>query len=105
MSDEQQQRQEIRAKEAVQKAIQEVQDLFEGTTLQNLLLEEVERSGPNWQVTVSFTRPGGGSGLGAVLGTQREYKRVRIDADDGTFQGMEIRTLPAPPKPERSSLY
>lgn len=101
MVDEEQQ-QELSAKEAVQRAIQEVRDLFEGTTLQNLLLEEVERSGSTWLVTLSFTRPGGGAGLQSVLGTAREYKRVRIDARSGSFEGMEIRTLPAPPKPERS---
>lgn len=109
MSDEGQQ-QELSAKEAVQRAIQQIQDLYEGTPVGDLLLEEVERSGSNWLVTISFVRPAGrgagiGAGIGAIMGTAREYKRVRIDASTGDFEGMEIRTLPAPPKPERSSLY
>ncbi len=103
MTDEQQQ--ELSAKQAVQRAMQQVWDLFENASIGNLLLEEVERSGSNWLITLSFTRPGGGAGLGAVFGTQREYKRVRIDASTGEFKGLEIRTLPAPPQPERSSLY
>lgn len=101
MTDEQQQ-QELSAKQAVRRAMQEVHGLFEDTPVDSLLLEEIERSGPHWLVTVSFTRPGRATGIGAIMAPEREYKRVRIDAADGTLQGIEIRTLPAPPKPERS---
>lgn len=103
MSEDQQQ--EVSAKEAVRRAIEEVQDLFESPSMGNLALEEVERSGRTWLVTLSFTRPGRSVGIGAIMGPEREYKRVRINASTGDFEGVEIRTLPAPPKPERSPMY
>ncbi len=105
MDDEQQ---ELGAPQAVRRALEEVQELYDATAtgeapvLRDLLLEEVERSGGNWLVTLSFTRPSG-TALGAIMAPTRAFKRVRIDAATGEFKGMEIRTLPsAPPQPGRS---
>ncbi len=98
---EDQRQEQIGVKEAVQRAIQTVQDLYEDTPLGDLLLEEVELAGRNWLVTLSFTRPGRGMAIGTIMGPSRAFKRVKIDASTGEFQGMEIRELPATPQSER----
>ena len=91
MQDEQ--RPEIDLKQAVRIAMESVADLYEaqGYQLGDLLLEEVERSGDQWLVTVGFTRPATGIGS-ALAGPRRAFKRVRIDAETGRL-GMEIREL------------
>lgn len=93
----------IDVKEAVRIATKVLRDLYENVELEDLLLEEVERSGNSWYVTLGFTRPGRGTPLGALMVPQRTYKRIRIDADTGEFQGMEIRQLPSPPPPSSTS--
>jgi hypothetical protein len=90
----------IDLKQAVRTAIEVVNELYEaqGYQLGDLLLEEVERSGDVWLVTVGFTRPTSSVGsaiAGLAGGSRREYKRVRIDAETGTFLKMEIRELPS----------
>lgn len=112
MTDEQQHEQEQRSidvKQAVRIATQELRDLYGSTNveLKDLLLEEVEKSGNTWLVTLGFTSPLGdvGSNVG-ILGmalvspsqrlSQRTYKRVRIDATSGEFGGMEFRNIPPP---------
>lgn len=88
----------IGLREAVRQAYGVMGDLYENTPLTDLLLEEVERSGRYWLVTMGFRRPGMGTPLGAVLAPPgRAYKRLRINAETGEFEGMEIRQLPAPP--------
>lgn len=96
------QRPAIDLKQAVRLAIESVADLYEaqGYELGDLLLEEVERSGDQWLVTVGFTRPA--TGIGSVIaGPRRAFKRVRIDAETGKFLGMEIRELQAPSQQPR----
>ena len=93
---------QITAKEAVKRALEAIQDLYEGTTLGDLLLEEIEQEGSMWLVTISFTRPGRGGGISAIVAPPREYKRVKIDVDSGAFEGMEIRVLPTPEQSGRT---
>ncbi len=95
-------RHSIDVKEAVRIATGALRDLYENIELRDLLLEEVERSGKVWRVTLGFARPGSGIGIGAFM-QQRAFKRIRIDADTGEFLGMEIRQLPSPPPHEESS--
>ena len=96
------QRPKVGLKEAVRIAIGAVRDLYEaqGYNLTDLLLEEVERSGGRWLITVGFTRPvttaGGALGAAFVGPPRRVYKRVKIDAQAGEFLGMEIRELQVP---------
>lgn len=87
----------IGVKEAVQIAAKVARDLYSDFELRDLLLEEVERSGEAWLVTIGFQRPSeGASPIGSLLvGQQRAYKRIRIDAQTGEFLGMEIRQLPS----------
>jgi hypothetical protein len=95
-------REALGVKEAVQIATNALRDLYDNVELRDLLLEEVERSGRVWQVTLGFTRPGRGQGIGAIMVPQRAYKRIRIDAETGEFLGMEIRQLPSPLPSEES---
>ena len=57
----------------------------------SLLLEEVERTGSYWDVTPSYPDPGPPT-LGNILGN-RKYKIVRIDAANGGFLSVKIRSL------------
>lgn len=102
MSDEQQHEpQGIGLKEAVRRAYQVMGELYEGSELRDLLLEEIDRSGSYWEVTMGFRRPGMDTPLGTILAPPgRAYKRLRINAETGEFDGMEIRQLPSPP-PDR----
>lgn len=96
---EQQQERRIGVKEAVRIAGSTIRDLYEGLTLNDLLLEEVRRGpGDTWLITMSFSLPRPATGLGSVLPPGRALKQVRIDAKTGEFLDMEIRTLPRPPE-------
>lgn len=92
--------------EAVQRANEILEELYPNRELKHVLLEEIERSGPpgdgNWEVTLGFTRPGtvaSAAGPGALGGlglptkSNRVYKRIRIDAETGGFEGMTDRDL------------
>ncbi len=85
----------IGVKEAVRIATGALRDLYENAELEDLLLEEVERSGEVWLVTLGFTRPTTDTTFGLLAAPERAYKRIRIDASTGEFLGMEIRELQA----------
>lgn len=87
-------RKQIGVKEAVRIATGALRDLYEKAELEDLLLEEVERSGEAWLVTLGFTRPSADT-FGLLAAPERAYKRIRIDASTGEFLGMEIRELQA----------
>ncbi len=99
MKDERQPRIDI--SQALRRAIDVVNELYkiQGHELADLLLEEVERSGGVWLITLGFARPT--TSVGGMLAEltagagqpRREYKRVRIDAETGEFLGMQIREL------------
>jgi hypothetical protein len=86
-------RKQIGVKEAVRVATGALRDLYENAELEDLLLEEVERSGEVWLVTLGFTRPSADTTFGLLAAPERAYKRIRIDASTGEFLGMEIREL------------
>lgn len=88
-------RKQIGVKEAVRVATGVLRDLYENAELEDLLLEEVERSGEEWLVTLGFTRPSADTTFGLLAAPERAYKRIKIDADTGEFLGMEIRELQA----------
>ncbi len=89
--------------EAVQRATEILEELYPNQELQHVLLEEIERSGPptdeDWEVTLGFTRLGsvaslGGLGaMGRPLKGDRVYKRIRLNAETGAFEGMTDREL------------
>ena len=103
---EEQKKSELNLRQAVLTAVNMVRELYEaqGYQLDDVLLEEVQKSGDTWLVTVGFTRPLSPrtSAVGAALsGSRRAFKRVRIDAKTGDFLGMEIRELQTPSQPQQ----
>lgn len=90
-------------KDAVRCALSYLRDLYEGESLPNLRLEEVELSDDEtrWFVTFGFTASErdiqNNSLLGAMGGTRtltrRDYKRVVIDAYTGKLISLKIRNL------------
>ena len=85
----------LELREAVQRATEILEELYPNQELRHVLLEEVQRSGPanmNWDITLGFTRPGTVV-LGAPSRNNRVYKRIRLDAETGRFEGMTDREL------------
>lgn len=101
---EEQKNSELDLQQAVLRAVEMVRELYkaQGYQLTDVLLEEIQRSGDTWLVTVGFTRPAPASALGqALAGARRAFKRVKIDATTGDFLGMEIRELQSSSTPQQ----
>jgi hypothetical protein len=85
--------------EAVERATEVLRELYPNESLNQLLLEEIERGGPAdryWNVTLGFARPGSLAGMTTVVTSSpqsRAYKRIRINAETGAFEGMTDRLL------------
>lgn len=84
-------------KAAVGKAIQSCSELFE-RQIADVRLEEVEKGGENWRVTLSFVRTGGSpvtpQGLVATALAQnrpREYKVFSINDETGELLAVRMR--------------
>lgn len=92
---------EIELRQAVERAFEEIHKIYDEKELNDLLLEEIERSGGDWLVTVGFTRPSRISPYARAMGQDyvpvdpklRDYKRIKIDAATGAFKGMTDRRL------------
>jgi hypothetical protein len=94
-------------KEAVKIARDFMTDLYDGDRLSGLLLEEVELSGDekSWLITFGFdtNRPTlepdsthGGLRLSSAIAYPkyvREYKTIKVRAEDGKPESMKIRKL------------
>jgi hypothetical protein len=89
-------------KDAVTAAIDYVKELYEGVSLRDLLLEEIEYSNASdkWLVTIGFSLPETKEVSSPVIfpaKTSRElsrrYKTVVIDAISGTPDSMKIRNV------------
>ena len=92
-------------KEAVRKAKDHVEVMFEGENLQNVGLEEVtfNESSNRWLVTVGFSRVWeysepiawketfGGQSPRPGNGGRREYKVIEISDEDGKAHSIAIR--------------
>jgi hypothetical protein len=85
---------EVDIKTAVSVAKAFLAELFPDKA-KDILLEEVERVGDNWLITLSF--PGRDVTLfGTPLPSQaREYKTVEVDATTGKPKSVKIRVLNA----------
>lgn len=79
-------------KTAVNNARKFLSDLFPERA-KDILLEEVEQSGGNWRVTLSF--PGRELSLfgNAIPNQRREYKTVELDGATGEPKSVRIRVL------------
>ena len=85
----------IGLQEAIQRAMEILEELYPDQELKHVLLEEIEssRSG-TWHVTLGFTRPGTPTmGLGLPPTTSRTFKQIKINAETGAFEGMKDRLL------------
>lgn len=81
-------------KEAVTTAISQVQVLYAGQDIRDLLLEEIEKVDNQWHVTVSFLRPSDSpNAIRGVFGPEftRAYKIVELNAFTGELLSMRIR--------------
>ena len=88
--------QKIAIKEAVSIAVDGIQQLYEPTSLQDLLLEEVERGPSNdWYVTMSFIRVGRTQATTSLPSQERVHKRLRINAETGAIVSMMDKQLEA----------
>ena len=89
-------------KEAVRRAKEYLDDLFEAEQIQNVGLEEVvfEDMSNSWKVTIGFSRPWDHkNALTAALGNgspARSYKILRINDDNGRVESLTDRLLEAP---------
>lgn len=79
----------VTVKKAVELAGQYLSDLLQ-VPVSDLLLEEVERSGPFWKVTLSY--PDRSPSFRTLVGG-RTYKVVEVDAESGEFVAVKIRDV------------
>jgi len=68
-----------------------VNEIYKDEGISDVELEEIEREGEDWLVTVGFNRQRPRTVLGGLLVPQRTLKVVRIDRGTGEFKGMKIR--------------
>ena len=82
----------MEVKQAVEVAKKYVADLFIDEGIANLGLEEVEKKGTYWNITIGFSRPWD-SNIGAVLGgvRSRTYKTIMINDQDGHILAVKNR--------------
>ena len=89
-------------KEAVRRAKNYLDDLYQAEEIANVGLEEVvfEDMSNTWKVTIGFSRPWDyRNALTAALGNggpARSYKVLRIDDDSGRVESLTDRLLKAP---------
>lgn len=95
----------IEVKTAVQKALGYFKELmpappgFAATPDRSILLEEVELvedGRPVWHITFSAPTVYAEHTLASIVGRDRAYKTITIDAETGEFRSMKIRSLPVP---------
>ena len=80
-------------KQAVAIAKSHVMELFADESIRNLGLEEIESNGIYWNVTIGFSRPWD-VGVNSVLGnSDRAYKVIRINRNNGCVISVKDRNL------------
>ncbi len=77
--------------EAMKKAIQAIEEIYQDEKLTDVEVEEIERNiEGDWSITVGFTRPKTRTFFGGLTLPMRTLKRVIIDSYDGRFKGMKM---------------
>ena len=84
----------LTVKEAVQTAMDLLNDLYDTRKFEDILLEEVEMNadGCHWQVTVGFSRKALSENVMEAIGSKkyiRSRKIFLIDANDGALVSMK----------------
>ena len=85
----------MEAREAVERAKSYVAEMFDAEPIKEVGLEEIERQGDAWLVTIGFTRvwPASSGVLRTLSGSGRTYKLVRIDNETGSIQSLRHRDV------------
>jgi hypothetical protein len=90
----------VDVKEAVDKAMDYLKDMYQIDQFKDVLLEEVDLSEDNkfWNVTIGFTRPQettSGGPMATLIGQSAEFKRefkvFQIDAESAALRSMRSR--------------
>ncbi len=90
----------VDVKEAVNKAMDYLKDMYQIDEFKDVLLEEVDLSEDNkfWNVTIGFTRrqeSTSGGPMATLIGQSAEFKRefkvFQIDAESGALRSMRSR--------------
>ena len=81
-------------KEAVQAAMDILNDLYDTRKFEDILLEAVElaEDGKHWLVTIGFSRKALSENVMEAIGSKkyiRSRKRFRLDADNGNLVSMK----------------
>ena len=81
----------INVKEAVKKAAEYFMDLYP-SQFSNVLVEEIERTGNDWLITLGYDVP---SDIRSLLASKaaRRFKLLRINGDTGEVISMKIREV------------
>jgi hypothetical protein len=83
----------VEVKEAVKIASDFFAEIF-GGQYKNLALEEIDSEGHYWYVTLGFDDPAGGIGNVFKDGKwPRNYKRIRVNKNDGSVDSVTIRKI------------
>ena len=94
-------------KDAIKKAFELFEDIYEGQKIPNKLLEEIEYDDTSdiWKVVIGFdsdhiiTRTEGNAfnsiigGASTIKERKRKYKQIRLKGGDGSFVNMLDQTL------------
>ncbi|MBA2377319.1 MAG: hypothetical protein ACR2N0_17800 [Rubrobacteraceae bacterium] len=90
----------IELRQAIERAFEEIRKIYDEKELNDLLLEEIERSNDTWFVTVGFTRFARIPPFAKAMGQRyvadpnlRDYKEIKLDAQTGEFKSMRDRRL------------
>jgi len=87
----------VPVKEAVGYAVQFLRSIYEGQTLHDIRLEEVEISDDEkaWHITLSFLPTAGDTSIEPfALPPTRQYKLITVSTGTGAVRSMKIRTVP-----------
>ena len=84
----------MEVKQAVEAAKHYIIELFRDEGITDLGLEEVEKKGGYWNVTIGFSRPWDRR-VGSVLsgGNSRTYKTIEVRDEDGHVLSVKDRNI------------
>lgn len=84
-------------KEAAQAAKEHVADLYAVEGIDDIGLEEIDRDGDTWKITVGFSRPWDQKNEASVILGQtqlrRSFKQLLIDDSSGRVKSIKDRIL------------
>ena len=84
----------MEVKQAVEAAKHYIVEIFGDESITDLGLEEVEKKGGYWNITIGFSRPWDRR-VGSVLsgGSSRTYKTIEVRDEDGHVLSVKDRNI------------